>query len=175
VCVCVCGVRVCVHTHTLCRPPAQEVNGGEAAKWKTDPEGQEAEFQLEPLDISNVWHRIAVVCLEAKDFQEAEVLFTSPLIPSHLISRHGWTLESQAPTLAPTFAPTFTHPNPIQPQEFFEKSLAIRQRIVGDQDILCKKSRVWLRRCRRERATAAAVSATVISRHLCSFTLPPPR
>jgi hypothetical protein len=159
--------RESAHTHTLCRPPAQEVNGGEAAKWQIDPERQEAEFQLGPLNISNVWHRIAVVCLEAKDFQEAEVLFTPPPFPSHVISRHGWTLENEATTFADS--------NPIKPQELFEKSLAIRQRIVGDQDILCKKSRVWLRRCRRERATAAAVSDALISRHLCSFTLPPPR
>ena len=88
--------------------------------WITDPEREE-DF-LAPLDISNVWHRMGVVRLEAKDFEEAE--------------------------------------------DLFEKSLSIRERILGSDDILCKKSRVWLRRCRREQAAAAAVSDTLISRYL---------
>ena len=52
----------------------------------TDPEGEE-EFQLAPLDISNVWHRMGVVRLEAKHFEEAEVLPTySPRCLSQLLS-----------------------------------------------------------------------------------------
>ena len=116
----------------------------------TDPEGEE-EFQLAPLDISNVWHRMGVVRLEAKHFEEAEVLPTfSPRCLSQLLSswRGGATNEN------------------LMQQDLFEKSLSIRESIVGTDDILCKKSRVWLRRCRRERAAAAAVSDTLNSRHL---------
>ena len=55
--------------------------------WMTDPEREEEELQLAPLDISNVWHRMGVVRLEAKHFEEAEVLFTiSPRSLSQLLS-----------------------------------------------------------------------------------------